>query len=236
MDYHRIYQNLVEKARLRSKPSVFETHHIIPRSLGGDDSSENLVVLTPREHYVAHWLLWKIHSGTAKHKMAFAFFAMASMNNKNQKREVSSRDFERAKAAMMESARTRESHRCHKGKRFYTNGVEEAFFDLGQQPEGWRLGRSENYKTKIRESKKRPNSKKWNREQAIAAASKSSKGKHWWVNPSTGEQKRSDDQPEGFIKGSRVWYTDGNDNLQCVEGFQPEGWNRGRTISWRTRN
>lgn len=33
-------------------------HHIIPRHLGGDDSSSNYAVLTPLEHAEAHWILW----------------------------------------------------------------------------------------------------------------------------------------------------------------------------------
>jgi ssDNA-binding Zn-finger/Zn-ribbon topoisomerase 1 len=36
-----------------------ENHHIIPRSLGGKDTPDNLVSLTPREHFIAHFLLYK---------------------------------------------------------------------------------------------------------------------------------------------------------------------------------
>ena len=39
-----------------------EKHHIIPKSEGGDDSDDNLVNLTAREHYVAHLLLAKIYN------------------------------------------------------------------------------------------------------------------------------------------------------------------------------
>lgn len=40
-----------------------EKHHIVPKSLGGDDNQSNLVILTPREHFIAHLLLAKIYKG-----------------------------------------------------------------------------------------------------------------------------------------------------------------------------
>lgn len=38
-----------------------EIHHILPRCLGGMDTSENLISLFPEEHLVAHLLLTKIY-------------------------------------------------------------------------------------------------------------------------------------------------------------------------------
>jgi hypothetical protein len=38
----------------------FETHHIIPRSLQGQNSPDNLVKLSYREHFIAHLLLTKM--------------------------------------------------------------------------------------------------------------------------------------------------------------------------------
>lgn len=65
MNYHRHYDALIQKALIRSKPEGYtEKHHIVPRSLGGSDDSTNLVVLTAREHCVAHLLLAKIHGGS----------------------------------------------------------------------------------------------------------------------------------------------------------------------------
>ena len=36
-------------------------HHIVPRAEGGSDDESNLVMLTAREHYIAHLLLAKIY-------------------------------------------------------------------------------------------------------------------------------------------------------------------------------
>ena len=55
MDYRKIYDAIIERAKAREKPNErLEVHHIVPRSLGGADDVENLVALTIREHYVAH--------------------------------------------------------------------------------------------------------------------------------------------------------------------------------------
>ena len=54
-----------------------EVHHILPRSLGGMDISQNLVKLTPEEHYRVHELLPFIYTeGKAHAKMVFAWNQM----------------------------------------------------------------------------------------------------------------------------------------------------------------
>ena len=66
MNYNRIYNKIVENAikETRSKGQIYyEKHHILPRSLGGNNSINNLVLLTGREHYICHILLAKIHGG-----------------------------------------------------------------------------------------------------------------------------------------------------------------------------
>ena len=55
MDYQRIYDSIMDRARGRERPKErLEVHHVVPRSIGGSDDFENLVMLTIREHYVAH--------------------------------------------------------------------------------------------------------------------------------------------------------------------------------------
>lgn len=64
MDYKKIYDSLVEKAKVRGldksqHKGYFEIHHIVPVCLGGSDEKSNLVMFTGREHFIAHLLLWK---------------------------------------------------------------------------------------------------------------------------------------------------------------------------------
>ena len=69
MNYNKIYCSLILKAlRRQTMPNkanlVFETHHILPKSMGGQDDASNLVRLTIKEHLLAHLLLYKMGNTT----------------------------------------------------------------------------------------------------------------------------------------------------------------------------
>jgi hypothetical protein len=51
--------------------------------MGGSDHISNLIDLTPRQHYLAHWMLWKAYKSK---EMTAAFFAMSNQNNQHQHR------------------------------------------------------------------------------------------------------------------------------------------------------
>jgi len=73
--YTRIYYAIIQHAQARVKPETYtENHHIIPKSLGGSNSKDNLVALTAREHFVCHLLLTKMTEGNARNKMLSAVF------------------------------------------------------------------------------------------------------------------------------------------------------------------
>ena len=66
MDYSRIYHAFIADRHSKQQAArlgYFERHHIIPRSLGGSDDDENLIDLTPEDHFFAHLLLARIHGG-----------------------------------------------------------------------------------------------------------------------------------------------------------------------------
>ena len=80
MDYKEQYKQLIafrkQNKLLKSKDNFgkVETHHILPKSCGGNDDSENLVNLYAKEHFMAHYYLWKIHENDQyKHEMLNAF-------------------------------------------------------------------------------------------------------------------------------------------------------------------
>lgn len=75
--YSRTYFSIIESAKIRGiDDSYHEKHHIIPRSLGGDNSVDNIVKLTYREHFLCHRLLVKMTEGKMRQKMACALWAM----------------------------------------------------------------------------------------------------------------------------------------------------------------
>ena len=62
MDYKRIYDEVIARAKDRDSVDGYtEVHHIEMTAMGGLDIDDNKVVLTAREHYLAHWLLHKVH-------------------------------------------------------------------------------------------------------------------------------------------------------------------------------
>ena len=74
MNYQKTYDTLVNKRLQTPATGYTEKHHILPKSMGGSDEPSNLVVLTAREHWIAHLLLYKIHGND---KMLFACHMMA---------------------------------------------------------------------------------------------------------------------------------------------------------------
>jgi len=102
MDYQKVYNDLVELARLKDRkkiknnPGLYERHHIIPRCLGGSNLLTNIVLLTPKEHFIAHKLLHYIHKDN--NKLFLAFFMMFNVNDRQQRDyKTSSREYEELK-------------------------------------------------------------------------------------------------------------------------------------------
>lgn len=84
MNYQNHYDKLINRARNRSLSGYVEIHHVVPRCIGGGDEPENLVKLTPEEHYVAHQLLVKLHP--SERKLVFAAWMMCNGKQRSNKR------------------------------------------------------------------------------------------------------------------------------------------------------
>lgn len=110
--YTRWYYNIVNKAKERTISGYCEKHHIIPKSLGGDNQKNNIVHLTAREHFICHKLLVKMVKSQKKYKMmeAVAIFS----NNKNRKISMRSRDIELIRKYNAECSSIR-----NKGNQYY---------------------------------------------------------------------------------------------------------------------
>jgi hypothetical protein len=98
MNYKTIYDSIIEYRKTQQPVNEYcETHHIIPKSIGGSNNQDNLVILTAREHFICHLLLVKIHENSQNYyKMVKAFFMMQT-ESKNQQRYISSRQYSRLK-------------------------------------------------------------------------------------------------------------------------------------------
>ena len=83
--YKQWYTNITERAKHRLLNAYTESHHIVPRSLGGGDEPNNLVNLTAREHFVCHWLLVKMTTGKEHHQMLNALRMMRAEKQGQQR-------------------------------------------------------------------------------------------------------------------------------------------------------
>lgn len=91
--YSLIYWQLIDRARDRILEGYCERHHVVPRSLGGDDENTNIVALTAREHFICHRLLVKMTEGRDRQKMSLALWTMA--RTRRRRIRITSRVFER---------------------------------------------------------------------------------------------------------------------------------------------
>jgi hypothetical protein len=98
MNYEKHYKLLCQTRQQLNRQKLsashadyvyYELHHIVPRHEAGSDEASNLVLLTAREHFIAHWLFakWK---QTSK-----AWAALCAMRYSNtQGRQLNSRQYE----------------------------------------------------------------------------------------------------------------------------------------------
>lgn len=98
INYSNLYVNLLVKHGTEERPTdgYYERHHIVPVSLGGKDNADNLIYLSGRVHFIAHWLLFKIHRNQ---EMARAFYGMCDTYRRPERRKPTSRAYESAKSA-----------------------------------------------------------------------------------------------------------------------------------------
>lgn len=93
--YHKIVEMSTKKNRVKTNEVYYEKHHIVPKSLGGGNEKENLVLLTPREHFLVHWLLTKmVIDQDHKRKMHNAFYRLSHSSKFNNKRKLTPRQYE----------------------------------------------------------------------------------------------------------------------------------------------
>ena len=118
MNYKKLYFNIIRNRRNNPLPSdeYGETHHIKPRSFGGLDTPNNLIRLSAREHFVVHFLLYKMYKHRVENvfprsecekerykKMTWAFNIMINAKSKLQKRlnkNINNRVFEQLRKAV----------------------------------------------------------------------------------------------------------------------------------------
>ena len=154
-----LLRNYINKNDAKEQTGKYiETHHIVPRSVNKmyEKSKNNLLHCTAREHFVLHKLLSKMFIGENKinHRKMLRAVTMFKMENNQQSRNFSSRDYEYIRKCYVESVSGESNHMYGtegtvKGKKCYNNGTINKFFKEGEQPEGFHLGSKDAGTTKM---------------------------------------------------------------------------------------
>lgn len=113
--YHMWYYNIITNAHSRNLTSrsaakkalgYVEKHHIIPKCLFKENtidsdpqSTDNLVFITAKEHFVCHHLLTKMTTGRNLCRMQKALDKMLCVNNKQERYKITARLFEQIRIA-----------------------------------------------------------------------------------------------------------------------------------------
>jgi len=129
MNNHHLnrYKKFIDALKNQRIDGYFEKHHIVPRSMGGGDDASNIICLTLRQHYIAHWMLWKAYGG----KMAIAFDYMNGIKRYGYRLtgrtiKLLSQDVSKRRSERQVSAETREKQRQAKlGKKLSAEHIEK---------------------------------------------------------------------------------------------------------------
>jgi hypothetical protein len=108
------YYSIVNKAKDRTVDGYVEKHHIVPKTLGGNNHKDNIVSLTAREHFICHLLLTKMLTGQDRQKMVYALHMLSNTKNSNQQLRYSPSsklyEYQRKIFAEVHSTRMKDNH------------------------------------------------------------------------------------------------------------------------------
>lgn len=147
MDYLRIYNSLIDRSRTRMLDGYVEKHHIIPKCMGGSDDKNNISLLTPEEHYVAHQLLVKIYP---KNNALIKAAQMMIPNRPSNKLY----GWLRRRFSEVQSASQKGSSNSQHGTRWIHNAeakISKKIPKLEPLPNGWQEGRRVKFRTATEE-------------------------------------------------------------------------------------
>lgn len=237
--YKNWYNSIITKAKTRVNSGYTETHHIIPRSLGGDNSKDNLVELSAREHFICHILLTKFIIGDDKYKMINAVMMMKS-SNKFQNRYINSRLYENVKVLF---AIYQKENMTGEGNHFYgRTHSKETKLKMSESKKkllesSWinpHIGMKRSIDCKLKMKKSKEGMRHWTNG-ILSIKSKEAPTPEWHIGRVASINFKKSVQDKIKIKerlgdGRCNWWNDGLNNKRCKEAPGLE-WRRGRLFS-----
>lgn len=236
--YHYLnrYYKLIDYYSKINFDGYTETHHILPKSMGGTDDKTNLIVLSARLHFIAHYLLWKSYQNQS---MTAAFILMKA-SNKVQKRYYNSKLYEKAKKeySKIQSIRMSGENNTFYGKS-HTKETREKISIAKQKllESDWinphiGMTRSDETKEKIRKSKS--GQRHWTNG-VVSVKSIECPGEGWRIGRAPSANFKHSPERKAEIKakmadGKMSWWNNGILNKRQRE-CPGDGWVRGRLKS-----
>lgn len=259
-DYFDQYDTIMKKGyagdksihtlrKIARKNAVYsEVHHILPKSLGGDDSPENIVMLEGKDHFICHWLLYKM---TKTSEMTFAFNQMKryikkaksddvselKMLYEDAREDISNSLSKMAKLSHENKSPEQKAKESDMASKRTKGSVVVLFKDTGIM----KKIKKEEFNSEIHDYPQRGTKKSEECKRIMKEKAQVEYRGIPFNNPLTGEIKyfKEGTQPEGWISGSgiqnvhtkgTVFYHDPitKECIRCPEGTQPDGWISGR--------
>lgn len=207
--YTSTYSSIVNKAKNENRKKhngvYYESHHIIPKCLGGTNDRTNLVLLTAREHFICHLLLTKMVTGQAQIKMNIAmtnFLRTSKTHNRDY--NVTSRFYKyiREKCAKAQSGSRNPMYgKTHSEETRRKMSEKVRAYNNNNPPRK----HTEEYKRKMSEAK-------MGKKHSEESRRKMSDSQKQYFKTHPGRDNNSD----------KTWYTNGTENkllFTCPDGF-----------------
>ncbi len=217
MNYKRIYDSIIDRGKIRVPDGYVERHHIIPKCLGGSDEMDNLVALTPEEHFLCHILLVKIHPDNFNLILAVNMMTMSSEEHKGKRTKLKLYGWLKKRFQEAMKRNTTGSRNSQFGSMWITNGISSKKIKKDQEiPDGWRSGRI--YLTYKKVNKTGTDHPHY--------------GTKWITDGISNKKiKKGQDVPDGWRSGKlgHQWITDGIlSKMIDLDQEIPNGWEKGR--------
>jgi hypothetical protein len=152
MNYQFLYDKIISNRKNNPYDGYTETHHIIPRCMGGTNDTNNLVDLTAKEHFICHLLLTKIVEKNSPdyYKVGHAFLMMLVKSKLNNNRYITGKKYEFLKVCRSKNMAILQAGDTN--TQFGTKWVHNPLLQESKKikkdeliPDGWYIGRVVNW-------------------------------------------------------------------------------------------
>lgn len=201
MNYLKIYNQIIDRAKKRDIINEYtEMHHIIPRCIGGIDTNDNIIRLTGREHFIAHWLLHNIYPDNDK--LFYSFLMMTRISNNQNRYIPSSRVIEYLRKESSERMKGKPGYWLGK-KRENISGENHMLFknpELRKQISNKLMGHDVSEITREKMRKAKQGSVPWNKGKILEPLSDEHKDKIRISSTGKKKQPLTDERKESIRK------------------------------------